>query len=105
MKKIFIFIYLISYSALLMASEHQYIGTLGASPRGQFVAIEEYGYMLDNHSSYSRIKVLNVWKKEYIGHPIHVEFPGHRSAVLQKARSKARSLAQGLLSHFQMSSF
>lgn len=75
------------------ASEHQIIDTLGVSSKGQFVALEEYGYKSQNHSYYVRIKIMNVWKKEYVGKSIEVELPAHRPVYLEKARARAKFLA------------
>lgn len=78
----------------LLASEYQMIDTLGASSKGQFVALEEYGYKAESHTYYVTIKVMNVWKKEYVGQRIEVEVPAHRPNFLNKARSRARLMAQ-----------
>ena len=90
-------------STLSLASEHQMIDTLGVSPKGQFVALEEYGYKSQSHSYYVRIKVMNVWKKEYVGSPVEVELPAHRPDFLGKARAKAKILAQEQLKKFDIS--
>lgn len=103
MNKIGTFFFLSLLVTSVWASEHQMIDTLGASPKGQFVALEEYGYKSLNHSYYVRIKVMNVWKKEYVGNTIEVELPAHRPAFLKKAREKAKILAQEELSRFHIS--
>ena len=86
----------------LKASEHQMIDTLGVSPKGQYVALEEYGYKNLNHSYYVRIKIMNVWKKEYVGKFVDVELPADRPDFLKKARSKARILALEELRKFDI---
>lgn len=103
MRKLFVFTFLALLSMTVAASEHQMIDTLGASPKGQFVALEEYGYKTQSHSYYVRIKVMNVWKKEYVGNFIEVELPAHRPVYLKKAREKARILAREELKKFQIS--
>jgi predicted secreted protein len=75
------------------AGEHQMIDTLGTSSKGQFVALEEYGYKSQSHSYYVRIKIMNVWKKEYVGKSIEVEIPAHRPSFLKTARTRAKLLA------------
>jgi predicted secreted protein len=100
-KKIII-ISLLTFSSLTSASEHQMIDTLGTSPKGQFVALEEYGYKLQSHSYYVKIKVINVWKKEYVGKSIEVEEPAIKPVQLIKARSKARILALEELKKFDI---
>jgi predicted secreted protein len=76
-----------------MASEHQMIDTLGSSPKGQYVALEQYGYKDMNHSYYVRIQVMNVWTQEYVGKTFEVEMPASRRDDLARARNRARSLA------------
>lgn len=85
------------------ASEHQMIDTLGSSPKGQYVALEEYGYKSVSHSYYVRIKVMNVWKKTYVGAPVEVELPAIRPEFLLKARQKAKILAHDELTKFHIS--
>jgi predicted secreted protein len=102
------FKYLVFIASLLVhrisyGSEHQIIDTLGSSPKGQFVALEEYGYKSHNHSYYVTIKVMNMWKKEFVGQPIKVELKAHRPIYLQKAREKARVLAKEELTRFDIS--
>ena len=91
--QLLLFTVLLTISALSFASEHQMIDTLGASSKGQYVALEEYGYKSQNHSYYVRIKIMNVWKKEYVGKSIEVELPAHRPIFLEKARARAKFLA------------
>lgn len=98
---VFMMIFLVSVASL--AAEHQMIDTLGVSPKGQFVALEEYGYKPQNHTYYVVIKVMNVWKKEYVGTSVQVELSANRPNDLQKARAQAKSLAQEQLSRFGIS--
>jgi predicted secreted protein len=90
-------------SHLALASSRQVIDTLGISPKGQFIALEEYGYKVEKRSFYVTIKILNVWKKEYVGKPIWVEIPALRPQYLTEARAKAKLLAQDELKRFQIS--
>ncbi len=90
------------FFTLARASEHQMIDTLGSSPKGQFIALEEYGYKDQLHSYYVRIKIMNVWKKEYVGKSIEVELPAHRPFYLERARARARFLAQEELRKFDI---
>lgn len=102
MNKYLLFLGLLTLSGLSLASEHQMIDTLGASPKGQFVALEEYGYKSQKHTYYVTIKVMNVWKKEYVGKSFEVELPAHRPAFLKKARERAKILAQEELRRFNI---
>jgi predicted secreted protein len=99
-KFIFAIIFL---NQLALASPRQVIDTLGVSPKGQYVALEEYGYKIEKHSYYVTIRIINVWKKEYVGTPIEVELPAARPHFLKKAREKAKLLAQDKLKRFQIS--
>lgn len=85
-----------------LASEHQVINALGSSPKGQYVALEEYGYHSQKHSYFVQIKILNVWTKQYEGNSVSVELPAHRPAYLKEARIKARTMAQDLLGQFKI---
>lgn len=89
-------------SSLGFAAEHQKIDTLGMSSKGQFVALEEYGYKADVHCYYSRVKIINVWKNEYVGTPVEVVLPAHRPVDLEKARQKVKLLAQDQLKQFNI---
>lgn len=91
------------FTAVSYASEHQMIDTLGVSSKGQYVALEEYGYKANNHSYYVRVKVMNVWKKEYVGRTFELEVPAHRPSHLQNARMKARLSVRDELRQFGIS--
>jgi predicted secreted protein len=98
--KNFILVLLTMISTLAFAREHQMIDTLGSSSKGQFVALEEYGYEHQKHSYFVRINVINVWTSEYVGRSINVELPALKSTDLQKARDRAKILAQDELNRF-----
>lgn len=85
------------------AREHQMIDTLGVSPKGQYVALEIYGYKSQTRTYYVSIKVMNVWKKEYVGDSVEVEMPAYHPEELRKARSKAKILANDNLRRFNIS--
>lgn len=91
------------WQPLARASQRQMIDTLGISPKGQFIAVEEYGYRSDKHTYYVTIKVMNVWKKEYVGSTIELEMPASRPNDLQKVRQKAKMMAEGELKRFNIS--
>lgn len=90
-------------SSTLWAKEHQMIDVLGVSPKGQFVAVEEYGYKSQTHTYYVSVKFMNVWTKEYVGERFDVELPAHRPNYLEKARARARDLAGEELKRFNIS--
>ncbi len=101
MKFIIMSVFMLSLSA--MASQHQMIDTLGVSPKGQYVALEEYGYVKEKHTYYVTVKIINVWTKKYEGQSIEVETPAHRPVELERAREKARGLAQETLDKYKIS--
>lgn len=84
------------------AASHQKIDTLGMSPKGQFVAMEEYGYQPDKHSYFVTIRIINVWTKEFVGQTIQVELPVSRKTFLLDARKKAKDLAQEILKTYNI---
>ena len=85
------------------ASSKQKIDVLGTSPKGQFVAVEEYGYRPGTHMYFVNIRVMNVWKKEYVGDKVQIELPATRPFVLKKARKEALELAQNTFKKYQIS--
>lgn len=91
-------------STMVQASEHQIIDVLGVSPKGQYVAVEEYGYRSQNHTYYVSVKVMNVWTKEYVGEKVEVIQPAHRPHYLDKARAEAKTQAHEQLKRFNISS-
>jgi predicted secreted protein len=97
-------ILLISLMASSAFGARQVIDTLGSSGKGQFVALEEYGYAAEKHNYIVTIKIMNVWQKEYVGEVIKVELPAYQQNDLQKARERARVLAQNLLNKYGINS-
>ena len=78
------------------------IKALGASPKGQYIAIEEFGYKRGKARAYSKIRVMNVWKNQYIGKPISV-IATDEDDKLQDIRDKARNLASKRLLKYDIS--
>lgn len=99
--KTFILLSLVTLSNAF-AVHRQKIDVLGSSSKGQFVAVEESGYRSGTHMYFVTIRVMNVWKKEYVGDKIQVELPATRPYVLKKARSEARELAQSTLRKYKI---
>ncbi len=68
------------------------VKAIGASPRGQYVAFEEFGYQNGRKRPFSKIRIMNVWKNKYVAKPIHVIGRGNREELLdirQKAKIRA----------------
>ncbi len=100
MKILFLLILFMLPSAF--AANKQKIDVLGTSSKGQFVAIEEYGYRPGTHMYFVTIRVMNVWKKEYVGDNIQIELPASRPYVLKKARAEALELAQNTFKKYNI---
>ena len=95
-----VFIWLFSVAAT--ASQHQHMGSIGASAKGQFVALEEYGYKPESHSYYVTIRIINVWTSEDVGSVIEVETPAKEKRFLEKARLKAKNLALAQMTKYKI---
>ena len=93
MKYTLLLIFTMLCSLSSWASQHQMIDTLGSSSKGQFVALEEYGYRHEKKTYYVTIKIVNVWTKEYVGKTTQVELPAIQTHQLAKAREQAKLLA------------
>lgn len=90
-------------SPLVKASEHQRIDTLGVSKKGQFVAVEEYGYKPARQSYSVSIRILNVWTKQFVGESIKLEVPAKRPHTLNSVRVRAKLMARDELLKFNIS--
>lgn len=78
------------------------VRALGASPKGQFIAFEEFGYLEGNDRPFSKIRVKNVWKDHYVDRPVKV-VSEEGEMELDQVRAKARSLAKKKLEEFNIS--
>lgn len=77
------------------------IKALGSSPRGQFVAFEEFGYSFDKAKVFSKIRVMNVWKNRYVDKVIEVKGTGN-TGELKKVREQAKKIAYTKLKKFNI---
>ena len=94
----FLFISLPALSAV-----HHKVDTLGTSAKGQFIALEEYGYRSDKQVYFVEIRILNLWKKKFVGDIIRVEEPAHSVNFLQETRVKAKKMAENQLKQYVIS--
>lgn len=97
------FLFLILLSSTASAVVHHKVDSLGTSPKGQFIALEEYGYRPGKKSFFVEIKILNLWKKQFVGEVIRVEAPAYSDRFLKESRIKAKKLAEGQLKEFGIS--
>tara|TARA_Y100000385_G_C12721364_1_gene478798 strand:+ start:41 stop:349 length:309 start_codon:yes stop_codon:yes gene_type:complete len=78
------------------------VKTLGKSPKGQFIAFEEFGFKNDAKVPFSKIRVMNVWKDKYVIKTIYVTDPKNEMK-LHQIRAKAKKLANKQLKAFNIS--
>ena len=78
------------------------VKTLGKSPKGQFIAFEEFGFKNDAKVPFSKIRVMNVWKNKYVIKTIYVTDPKNEMKLPQ-IRAKAKKLANKQLKAFNIS--
>ena len=79
------------------------VKAIGKSSKGQYIAFEEYGFTNNSKTPFSKIRVMNVWKKKYVTKEIKVIGPSHNSN-LKEVRAKAKKLAKQDLKTFNISS-
>jgi predicted secreted protein len=101
MMKLFMLGALILGSTKVQAKNMIRIKALGSSPRGQFVAFEEFGYMNDSKTPFARIRVKNVWKDSYVNKPINV-IADDENKRLDQVRAMAIDLAKKQLEKFNI---
>ncbi len=94
MGKKFLFTFVLFFFSLsLYAKTIVRVKALGTSPKGQYVAFEEFGYKsLGKEVAFSRIRVMNMWKNRYVDRPIQVIGKDEKER-LGEIRQKAKDLA------------
>lgn len=92
MKKLYVLLTALFVSQGVSAKTLVRINAIGASPRGQYVAFEEFGYKEGRKTPYSKIRVMNVWKNKYVEEPIQV-IGTKKDEKLEEVRKKAKDLA------------
>jgi len=97
-----VIIIMLSIFGVAQASQHQHMGSIGSSAKGQFIALEEYGYKPESHSYYVSIRIINVWTSEDVGTIVEVETPAKETRFLQVARQKAKDLAKSQMTKFKI---
>jgi len=79
------------------------VKTIGSSPKGQYIAFEEFGYQNESKSSFSKIRVMNVWKDKYVTKTIYIKSDKNNTS-LKQVRAKAKKLVMKRLKKFNISS-
>lgn len=85
-----------SFDAIAMVR----VKAIGSSPKGQFVAFEEYGFKNGKKLPYSQIRIMNVWKGEYVDSPVYFM---SEEDELKDVRGKVKKLAIKKLKKFDIS--
>jgi hypothetical protein len=81
------------FSFQVFANIQKVISPLAVSSKGQYVLLEEYGYIEETNSFYSKVKLFNSWKNEYIGEEIILEEVATYPSKLLEVRSKMKLVA------------
>jgi predicted secreted protein len=95
---IFLFFWLTSG----FSKDRQIIEAIGVSPKGQFIAVEEYGFDSYEQSYFSRIKFVNVWKKKSISEMIEVRRKPIAEIDLIQIRKEAKEKALKLIEKYNI---
>lgn len=79
------------------------VKAIGSSPRGQFVAFEEFGYKDNNRKvPFSKIRVMNMWKNKYVEKSVNI-IGSSIEENLNIVRLKAKERAVKKLKKFNIS--
>lgn len=105
MKILIIMISLVTHSLLASIAPRNMVKVeaIGSSGKGQFVAIEQYGYSVKDKRPYSIIKIMNVWKKQYVQKPIIIRGKKIKKQELDRVRAKARYQARAFFKRYGIS--
>ena len=106
MKKLFVLVTSIfiasSMSTQVQARNLVRVMAIGSSPRGQFVAFEEFGYQNGRKIPYSKIRVMNMWQNKYVTEAVFV-IGDKDDDKLALVRVKAKSQAVTQFKQFNIS--
>jgi predicted secreted protein len=99
-KMVFLMLWLVS--SQVFAGSIVKVSPVGFSPKGQFVAFEEFGFS-DEKVPYSKIRVFNTWKNKYVSKEF--KLIGKKSVdSLELVRFKVKKLALKDLKKYDISS-
>jgi len=102
MKKLYILItVLIISSVVVQAKTLVRVKAIGSSPKGQYVAFEEFGYQNGRKLPFSKIRVMNVWKNKYVETPV-VIVGAKEDDRLNQVRARAKQIAEKKLQKFNI---
>jgi len=98
--KYLILFLLLANQAQSEVTEMVRIKAIGKSPRGQFVAFEEYGYESSNiKRPYSNIKIINMWKNQ-----VMKQYSNYSEvdSTLEEIREKSFTRGQKIFKEFNI---
>jgi predicted secreted protein len=101
MIKLMVFSFFCFMSAMSLGSPVR-IEAIGASPKGQYVAIEEYGFNQGLNTFYSRIRLMNLWKNQDAAPLIEIEKKARHPDDLIRIREEARLQATQQLEKYNI---
>ncbi len=105
MKKLYVFLVSVLVTTVTTqahASNTVRVKALGSSPRGQYVAFEEFGYKNGRTMPFSKIRIMNVWKNKYADKTVQV-IGKNNEVNLAHVRHQAKTLAKEQLDKFNIS--
>lgn len=79
-------------STMVQAKNLVRVKAIGSSPKGQYVAFEEFGYKNGRKTAFSKIRVMNMWKNKMMSSPIQV-IGNSQKNKLQDIRIEAKDKA------------
>lgn len=102
MKQIILLITLIFIAKASFAGNLVKVKAIGKSPKGQFIAFEEFGFTHSDQKPFSKIRVMNMWKNKYVTKEVKVTGLEDETS-LDQVRAKAKKLARKDLISFNIS--
>lgn len=88
---------LVSFQSRAFAKTSVRITPLGESPKGQFIAYEEYGYHAGGKIPFVKVRIMNVWKNTYVE---VLDKEGAQDERLESMRRKLREDSRALMSKY-----
>jgi predicted secreted protein len=81
-----------SFSTAVQAKNLVRVKAIGSSPRGQYVAFEEFGYKNGRKTAFAKVRIMNMWKNKIMSSPIQV-IGNSKKNKLQDVRIEAKDKA------------
>lgn len=99
MKKLYVFVTSVllatTISPQVKAKSLVRVMAIGSSPRGQFVAFEEFGYQNGRKIPFSKIRVMNMWKNTYVTEPVYIIGQENEDSLVNiRTKAKVQAVTQ-----------